>query len=399
MTFRLSDGIVIILCGFLFLCLFSPVEARRKSKKDEHRPREAPVDSGAMSRKHVYFGKRYLDNKQYEDAQVQLTKSWNFNSRNAQTAYYLGKLYNETEKPKDAIVWFNKAIELNPAGPNARNALYYLGQLYVQEGMLEEAIEVYEKLLGIAKPGQHVQYLHQLVTLYIEIEDYDSALKHTRRWGELEPDNPDVQDAIAKLTLYMGDEDEALKEMERLLEINPEDYTTLDNLARLYVRMDKVRKAFDAYQKLHAHSPEDFLYLDQLLNLGNQLNKSKRFQIDILRKMIRLQPDNLSVVEQLADLTGDISLVDRGLRLDPGNGKFNYMRGEFHFRKWKRSNAARDSVNSLKWFRRAAKDPLWAGNAKRMIDEINPPMSEEEKKRLEFFKKKKEEEVDIEGKK
>ncbi|MDE2998280.1 MAG: tetratricopeptide repeat protein [Gemmatimonadota bacterium] len=400
MKSRLSDGIVVTLCGFLFLGLFSSAEARRKSKKDEHKPREAPVDSGAMSRKHVYFGKRYLDNKQYDDAQVQLTKSWDFNSRNAQTAYYLGKLYNETEKPEDAITWFNKAIELNPAGPNARNALYYLGLLYVQEGRLEEAIEVYEKLLALAKkPEQEIQYLHQLVALYIEIQDYDSALKHTRRWGELEPDNPDVQDAIAKLTLHMGDEDEALKEMERLLEINPEDYATLDNLARLYVRMGMAEKAFEAYQKLHAHNPEDLLYLDQLLNLGKQLNKSRRFQIDILRKMFRLQPDNLSVVEQLADLTGDINMVDRGLRLDPGNGKFNYMRGEFHYKRWKKSNAARDSVNALKWFGRAGKDPLWEGNARRMIDEINPPMSEEEKKRLEFFKKKKEEEVDIEGKK
>ena len=400
MKSRLSDGVLIVLCGFLLLGLFSPVEARRKSKKDEHKPREAPVDSGAMSRKHVYFGKRYLDNKQYDDAQVQLTKSWEFNSRNAQTAYYLGKLYNETEKPQDAITWFTKAIELNPAGPNARNALYYLGQLYVQEGMLEEAIEVYEKLLAIArKPEQEIQYLHQLVALYIEMEDYESALKHTRRWGELEPENPDVQDAIAKLTLHMGDEAEALKEMERLLEINPEDYVTLDNLARLYVRMGMVQKAFNAYEKLHAHSPDDFLYLDQLLNLGRQLNKSRRFQIDVLRKMIRLQPDNLGVVEQLADLTGDINMVDRGLRLDPGNGKFNYMRGEFHYKRWKKSNAARDSVNALKWFKRARKDPLWEGNAKRMIDEIDPPMSEEEKKRLEFFKKKKEEEVDIEGKK
>ena len=213
--------------------------------------------------------------------------------------------------------------------------------------MLEEAIEVYEKLLAIArKPEQEIQYLHQLVALYIETEDYESALKHTRRWGELEPENPDVQDAIAKLTLHMGDEDEALKEMERLLEINPEDYVTLDNLARLYRRLGMDQKAFNAYEKLHAHSPEDFLYLDQLLTLGKQLSKSRRFLIGILRKMIRLQPDNLGVVEQLADLTGDINMVDRGLRLDPGNGKFNYMRGEFHYKKWKKSSAARDSVNA-----------------------------------------------------
>lgn len=400
MKFRLSDGVTIFLCGFLILALFSPVQARRKSKKDDHKPREAPVDSGAMSRKHVYFGKRYLDNKQYEDALVQLTKSWDFNSRNAQTAYYLGKLYNETEKPRDAIDWFKKAIELNPTGPNARNGLYYLGQLYVFEQMPESAIEVYEKLLAIAKkPEQQIQYLHQLVALYIEIEDYESALKHTRSWGVLEPNNPDVQDAIAKLTLHMGDEDEALKEMERLLEINPDDFKTLDNLARMYSRLGMDRKAFSAYEKLHAHNPEDFLYLDQLLTLGKQLGKSRRYQIGLLRKMIRQQPDNLSVVEQLVDMTGDINLIDRCLRLDPGNGKCNYMRGEYHYKRWKKSNAARDSVSALRWFKKAGKDPLWAGNAKRMIDEIDPPMSEEEKKRLEFFKKKKEEEVDIEGKK
>ncbi len=400
MKSRLSDGVIIFLCGFLILGLLSPDKAGSKSKKDEHKPREVPVDSVAMSKKHVYFGKKYLDNKQYEDALVQLNKSWDFNSRNAQTAYYLGKLYNETEKPRDAIAWFTKAIEMNPAGPNARNALYYLGQLYTMEAMPEKAIEVYEKLLSISKkPEQQIQYLHHLVTLYIEIKDYESALKHTRSWSELEPDNPEVQDAIAKLTLHMGDEEEALRETERLLEINPEDYGTLDNLARMYRRFGMDQKAFNAYEKLHAHNPEDFLYVDQLLVLGKQLNKPRRFQIGLLRKMMRLQSNNLSVVEQLADLTGDINLVDRGLRLDPGNGKFNYMRGEFHYRKWKKSNAARDSIDALNWFKKARKDPLWAGNARRMIDEIDPPMSDEEKKRLEFFKKKKEEEVDIEGKK
>ncbi len=400
MRSRYANRFIILLCGFLILGLLSPVQARRKSKEKEHKPREAPVDSGAMSRKHVYFGKRYLDNKLYEDARIQLTKSWGFDSRNAQTAYYLGKLYYATEVTHDAIAWFKKTIELNPNGPNARNARFYLGQLYVLEEMRQEAIEVFEKLLTLSKkPEQQIQYLHQLVTLYIEIEDYESALKHTRRWRKLEPDNPDVQDAIAKLALHMGNEDEALEEMERLLKMNPGDYGTLDNLARMYRRLEMAHKAFSAYQKLHDHSPEDLLYLDQLFTLGKQLNKPRRFQIDLLRKMIRLQPDNLSVVEQLADATGEMRLVNRGLRLDPGNGKFSYMKGEFHYRKWKKSNSVQDSVNALKWYKRAGKDPLWAGNAKRMIDEIDPPMSDEEKKRLEFFKKKKNEEVDIEGKK
>ena len=189
--------------------------------------------------------------------------------------------------------------------------------------------------------------------------------------------------------------------MEKVLGMNPEDYATLQTLAQMYVQKDMTRKAFEAYTKLHDLEPDNFLYLDQLLTLGKDLGKKQRYQNSLLRKMLKLQPNNLSVIERLVDSTGSIRLVNQGLKLDPGSGKFNYMKGQYFYDKWKKSAAKTDSMYALKWFKRAKKDPQWTGNAKRMIDELDPPITEEEKVRQKFFNKtkKKEEEVDIEGKK
>ena len=85
--------------------------------------------------------------------------------------------------------------------------------------------------------------------------------------------------------------------------------------------------------------------------------------------------------------------------MDSQNGRLNYLKGEFYFRKWQKDAAQRDSVRALTWYRKAISDAQWRGNAQRMIDELDPPISEEEKKRREFFNKSKKEEVLISGKK
>ncbi len=398
---KIRFGLVGLWCGLLILGDVSSVAAKKKEKENAE-PKLAAADSAVLSSQHLLFGHRYLMSKQYEDAEVQLTKSWNYNQKNAKTAYYLGRLRNELEHYDEAVSWFEKSTELAPQSKNTKIAYTYLAQLYLIQENRSAAIETYNILLGLSPAQeQEIHYLHSLVSLYIEESEYELALQYARRWGELEPDNPEIQDTIAKLALHTGEEDEALKEMEKLIEMDPKDFATLETLANIYQQREMLQKAFGAYEKLHAHDPENYLYLENLLTLGKKLNKSKRFQVRILNKMLQLQPDNLVVVEQLADATGAITMVNRGLKLDPGNGKLNYMKGSHFFNRWKKSRSKQDSVRALRSYEKAKRDPQWSGNAQRMLDEINPPLTEEQKKLQEFFKKKKKsnEEVDIKGKK
>ena len=398
---KIRFGLVSLWCGLLILGGVSLVAAKKKEKENAE-PKLTAADSTKLSSQHLLFGHRYLTSKQYEDAEVQLTKSWNYSQKNAKTAFYLGKLHNELKHDDQAISWFEKSVELAPQSKNTRIAYRYLGELYLVKGDRPAAIKAFKLLLGLSPTKeQEVHYLHHLVSLYVEEGEYELALQHARRWGELEPDNSEVQDTVAKLALHTGEEDEALKQMEKLIEMDPKDFVTLETLATMYQKREMIQKALDAYEKLHAHDPKNYLYLENLLTLGKKLNKSKRSRVQILNKMLQLQPDNLVLIEQLADETGSIAMVNRGLKLDPANGKLNYMMGSHFFDRWKKSGSKQDSVQALRWYKKAKRDPQWSGNAQRMLDEINPPLTEEQKKLQEFFKKKKKssEEVDIKGKK
>ena len=361
----------------------------------------APVDSSRTSRKHLSFGQRYYTAKNFEDAENQFKKSLEFDPKKGTAAYYLGRIYNDTERYEDAIEWLTKAIELLPENKiSYKNSYYFLGQIHVYLENRPKAIEAYKKLLTLdPKREREIQYLHSLVSLSAEEEDFEAALEYARLWGDVEPDNPEVRDMIAKLAMHTGGAEEALSEKEKVLEMNPNDWATLEWLGNQYKQIDETKKSFDAFSRLHQHDPTNFAYLDNLYDLSQQLSKPASYQIGLLGKMQRIQPENLHVLELLADKTGSLKWINAGLKLDSQSGRLNYLKGEFYNVKWQKDAAKKDSVRALTWYRKAIADAQWRGNAQRMIDELDPPISDEEKKRREFFNKAKKEEIVTSGKK
>ncbi len=435
---KFRSGFLILLCGFFVLSTASLCFA------EEGETEMTQADSIKRASQHLGWGARYLNSGQYEDAETQLLKSWGFNPRRAATARRLGKLYNETEKYEDAIQWYQKAIEIDPMTKYTRGVHKILGSIYEIQAQPEKAIGAYEALLALdlklekiikealSDPEseekikkallafdlkskdmnkleeeknklekERIPTYHKLVSLNVETEEYEKALEYAKKWGELAPDDPEVRDMIGKLHLQTGGEDEALAEMEKVLEINPDDYATLEKLAGMYDRRGDDDKAFDAFEKLYQNDDSSVFFLEETIKLGKRIGKSKSWIVNRLEKLHVLRPDNLGVIEELAELTGSLKWVNKGLKQDPQNGRYPYMRGDHYFQRWENSSAKQDSINALTWYRRALKDPMWKGNANAMIQTLDPPLTDEEKKRREFFEgsKQKKEEVETEGKK
>ncbi|MCH2662705.1 tetratricopeptide repeat protein [bacterium] len=362
----------------------------------------AAVDSSRTSSKHLSFGQRYYKAKNFEDAETQLLRSLEFNPNEGRAAYYLGRLYNDTERYEEAVEMLNKAITLLQKGKiSYKNSYYFLGQIHVYLENRPKAIAAYAKLLTLnPKREREIQYLHSLVSLSAEEEDFEAALEYARRWGELEPDNPEVRDMIAKLAMHTGGAEEALAEKEKVLEMNPNDWETLEWLGNQYKQLGETKRSFEAFARLHEHHPTNFAYLDNLFDLSQQLDKSNSYQVGLLDKMHSIQPENLHVLELLADKTSSLRWINAGLKLDAQSGRLNFLKGDFYYKKWNKDSAKQDSVRALTWYRKARTDAQWRGNAQRMIDELDPPLSDEEKKRREFFNKsKKKEEIEVTGKK
>ena len=151
---------------------------------------------------------------------------------------------------------------------------------------------------------------------------------------------------------------------------------------------------------MYQNDNSSIFFLEKTIETGKKVGKPKNWLVGRLEKLYESQPDNLDVIEELADLTGSLKWVNQGLKQDPKNGKYPYMKGDHYFDRWKNSSAKQDSINALTWYRRAEKDPQWKNNANAMIQTLDPPLTEEEKKRREFFEKSKQkkEEVKTEGK-
>ena len=362
------------------------------------------ADSMKTAGKHRYFGSNYYKNEQFEDAEKQLLLSWAYDPTNASTARYLGRLFNKIENYEEAIKWYEKAIALAPKSKYTKGVYSDLAAIHVYQQNHEEAIAAYETLLGYEiEKEEEIKYLYSLVTLLIDTNNLEKALEHAQRWGELAPDDPKVREMIGKLHMRTGGEDEALGEMEKVLAMNADDHATRESLAGMYFKRGELEKAFSNYEILHQHNAENVLYLERLINISRQLGKPQRESVALLNKMHKLQPDNLSIIERLADATGDMKWVNLGLKKDPRNGKYPYMMGEHFFDNFQKDTSAKqDSVKALEWFRKAEKDPQWSGNSKAMIQTLDPPLSEEEKARRKFFedsKREKKEEVNQTGKK
>ncbi|MDE2954803.1 MAG: tetratricopeptide repeat protein, partial [Gemmatimonadota bacterium] len=342
---KFRSGFLAVLCGFFVLSTASLCFA------EEGETEMTQADSIKRAGQHLGWGDRYLKSGQYEDAETQLFKSWGFNPRRGATARRLGKLYNETEKYEDAIQWYQKAIELEPKSKFTKGAHFALAGIYIIQEQPENAIGHYEALLAFnLESEEKIKYYHALVSLNVETGEYEKALDYAKKWGELAPDDPEVRDMIGKLHLRTGGEDEALAEMEKVLEINPGDYATLEKLAGMYERRGDDDKAFDAFEKLYQNDDSSVFFLEETIKLGKMVGKPRSWVVNRLEKLHALRPDNLGVIEELAELTGSLKWVNKGLKQDPQNGRYPYMRGDHYFQRWENSSAKQDSINALIWY-------------------------------------------------
>ncbi len=131
--------------------------------------------------------------------------------------------------PERARELLEKAVEVNPAGPNAYARLGYL-QMASQD--FEKAIKSYQIAAGLRpddpKPFFNIGYL------YVRKKDYENAEDMYRRVVELKPDYLD--EALFNLGVVqdmLGKKGPAKESLERALEINPDNESAKQFIEKL----------------------------------------------------------------------------------------------------------------------------------------------------------------------
>lgn len=151
--------------------------------------------------------------------------------------FTLGAIYDELEKPKEAMEAMRKSIEANPSNADALN---YLGYSLAERGeALGEAERFIKRALEIEPNNAY--YIDSLGWVYFKMGKYEEALEQLQLAIKAVSDDAVILEHFAEILIKLGQREKALSVFEKALMFAPK---SDDGQVEIRVRagMDKIRK-------------------------------------------------------------------------------------------------------------------------------------------------------------
>jgi tetratricopeptide (TPR) repeat protein len=190
----------------------------------------------------------------YTDADKWLTKSLEWNPKDSQAWYYLGRTKYNENRFEEAVAAFKKSLELDPGNIKAEDNL---GLSYAGLGRTEDAIASYKKAIQWQansldrKPGPFLN----LGILLVEQNRAMEALPHLQQAVEISPTDPKAHQQLGKVYSALERLPEAQAELEKAVQLDPESAPLHFMLGQIYRREGleaKAKAEFDRTASLKA---------------------------------------------------------------------------------------------------------------------------------------------------
>jgi len=216
--------------------------------------------------------------------------------------YKEGYALAESGKYRDAISFYNKAID---ADPKYAAAYSVRGWAYYKIGDYQSALKDYGRALDL-KPNFLSALANRSETLW-GMRQYDKALVHANRAIELAPDYARAYVVRALIYLYMRDNVNAIENCNKAIELNPKSAYAYLYRGSAYRDIGRYEEAFKDYQKsIEINSANPNVYSSR----GHAYFLLKKYD-DALRDINKALELNQNTVTPLHDPA--LALYRRGL--------------------------------------------------------------------------------------
>jgi tetratricopeptide (TPR) repeat protein len=203
--------------------------------------------------------------------------------------YYLATALLETKQLTEAIIEFEKAVEMDAASAGAELGL---GQALARDGHRNEAGPHYRKAANL-EHAYH-SYLLELATMYEEHSELPQALDIYREF----PDDLGAQERAGVLLLETGQTAAAITTLEPVVAKSPTP-ANQSALAHAYVQEKQLAKAEPLIAKGVASAPDDF---EMRMFYGRTLRDQRKFPpaAEQFSAATRIKPDAAQAWTELA---------------------------------------------------------------------------------------------------
>ncbi len=170
------------------------------------------------------------------------------------------------------------------------------GRQLHREGHLEEAVAVYQKILG--KDPRNAEALHLLGVVSLQEEDFLQAIQLIRDAIAIAGENPDYLNNLGQALYGAGDLPGALESYHRALIDSPRHLNALNNLGiTLYDlgRLEEAREAYEAALAQDGGGPDILHNYGVLMQAMGNLEKAQESYLEALDLEPRMEHTQLSL--------------------------------------------------------------------------------------------------------
>jgi len=197
-------------------------------------------------------------------------------------------------RPAEAIVHYQKALEINPDFAEADNNL---GTVLLNQGRLDEAAECYGRALKI--DPDFAEARNNMGVLLAKQGRTDEAVAEYWKAIALNPNRAEFYNNLGNLLATRGQSAQAIEQFQKALEIEPDNVKSHNNLADIFFAQSRWEEAIEHYQEALKQMPDSIHVRDQL---GLALQCQGRFAAAIaqFQKVLELDPRHVGAQNNLA---------------------------------------------------------------------------------------------------
>ena len=165
-----------------------------------------------------YLGRAYYTNARLLEARRAFQRVLDLDPHDVKAENNLGLIFESSAQPDAAIDSYTKAIDWDQRSPHPSEQPYVnLGSLLLEQGRTEEAISALEKSVALA-PNDGFCRL-KLGTVYLRAGKLEAAQRELEKATSLEPDNAAAHYLLGKLYKQIRETDRAKAEFDRTAEL------------------------------------------------------------------------------------------------------------------------------------------------------------------------------------
>jgi tetratricopeptide (TPR) repeat protein len=256
---------------------------------------------------HVAVGFILSQQGRVDEAIVYYRKALAVNPNYADAHNNLASALLEQEKLDEAIAHYREALEINPHYADAHNNL---ASALLQQGKLDEAFAHYQKALEL--DPKHAGVHFNLGNVLLQLGKLDEAIAHYQKGLQIKPRYDEGHNNLGAALYRQGKLAEAVAHYRSALEINPRYAKAHYNLGNALCQQGKADEAIPHYQKAVEIDPR---YAAARHNLGGALYQQGKVDEAIAqyRDTLKINPDSAETHNTLATVLAASGRTDEAI--------------------------------------------------------------------------------------